>query len=308
MLFNHILCVLNATHHADEVFTHAVHIAQKNQAKLSVLLALESLPPSASMVMESASYMESQQSIENNAKSWLDEKVAQWSLRYPMTAQVTVGSPIDDIEACINEINADLVIRHTEEGIIDAIAGTDDVHLIHQASCPVLVTHHTLPNDYKRILVAVDANYHYAEDEVAQRKQLNASLISLAEKLAQQEKAKVSIVSVYDVYPSALLGDGFISVPMEVMEDEAESIETEQTQVIKQLLDGTSDDFSPEVLVKRGSARIELPDIAKELAVDLVIMGTVARVGIPGLLIGNTVASVISQLECAVLAVKPEQE
>jgi nucleotide-binding universal stress UspA family protein len=34
-------------------------------------------------------------------------------------------------------------------------------------------------------------------------------------------------------------------------------------------------------------------------------MGTVARIGIPGLLIGNTAETILDQLDCSVLAVKP---
>jgi nucleotide-binding universal stress UspA family protein len=102
------------------------------------------------------------------------------------------------------------------------------------------------------------------------------------------------------------LGDGFISVPMEVMDDESDAINEEQTQIIQDLIDHASPPFHAKIRVERGNARIVLPDIAKEENADLVVMGTVARVGIPGLLIGNTVASVISNLDCAVLAVKPD--
>jgi len=35
-------------------------------------------------------------------------------------------------------------------------------------------------------------------------------------------------------------------------------------------------------------------------------MGTVARTGIPGLIIGNTAESILSDIDCSLLAVKPE--
>ena len=38
---------------------------------------------------------------------------------------------------------------------------------------------------------------------------------------------------------------------------------------------------------------------------DLVVMGTVSRTGIPGLLIGDTAEVILNNLECSVLAVKP---
>ena len=38
---------------------------------------------------------------------------------------------------------------------------------------------------------------------------------------------------------------------------------------------------------------------------DLVVMGTLARTGIPGLIVGNTAESILNNLDCSVLAIKP---
>ena len=46
--------------------------------------------------------------------------------------------------------------------------------------------------------------------------------------------------------------------------------------------------------------------MAESLPADVVVMGTVARVGVPGLLMGNTAEDVLNNLDCAVLALKPE--
>ena len=40
--------------------------------------------------------------------------------------------------------------------------------------------------------------------------------------------------------------------------------------------------------------------------IDLIVMGTVARAGTPGLLIGNTAESVVRRVRCSVLTVKPD--
>ena len=39
---------------------------------------------------------------------------------------------------------------------------------------------------------------------------------------------------------------------------------------------------------------------------DVIVVGTVGRTGIAGLLIGNTAESIFSQVESPVLAIKPE--
>ena len=52
------------------------------------------------------------------------------------------------------------------------------------------------------------------------------------------------------------------------------------------------------------------PDVIAEFAkahhVELIVMGTVARTGIPGLLIGNTAETILQRVDCSVLAVKPD--
>ncbi len=48
-----------------------------------------------------------------------------------------------------------------------------------------------------------------------------------------------------------------------------------------------------------------IPELADELDADLVVMGTVGRTGIAGLLIGNTAETILERIGCSVLAIKP---
>jgi nucleotide-binding universal stress UspA family protein len=55
----------------------------------------------------------------------------------------------------------------------------------------------------------------------------------------------------------------------------------------------------------RGEAKKVIPKLVGKLKADLVVMGTVARTGIPGFIIGNTAEAILNQLQCSVLAIKP---
>ena len=55
----------------------------------------------------------------------------------------------------------------------------------------------------------------------------------------------------------------------------------------------------------KGSGRKVIPALVRSAKADLVVMGTVARTGIPGYFMGNTAELVLSQIDCSVLAVKP---
>ena len=49
-----------------------------------------------------------------------------------------------------------------------------------------------------------------------------------------------------------------------------------------------------------------IPALAQKKRVELIVMGTVARTGIPGFFIGNTAEKTLAAVDCSVLAVKPK--
>ena len=61
-----------------------------------------------------------------------------------------------------------------------------------------------------------------------------------------------------------------------------------------------------ETVNHRGEPEDVIPEFAVAQGIDLVVMGTVARSGVAGLLIGNTAERVLRSLPCSVLAVKPD--
>lgn len=56
----------------------------------------------------------------------------------------------------------------------------------------------------------------------------------------------------------------------------------------------------------QGRAPETIETFVREKSVDLVVMGTVSRTGLSGLLIGNTAQQILDRIECSVLAVKPD--
>jgi nucleotide-binding universal stress UspA family protein len=63
--------------------------------------------------------------------------------------------------------------------------------------------------------------------------------------------------------------------------------------------------LSPSFHLPKGSAKEVIAPLAMELEADLVVMGTVAHTSIRGFFMGNTAESILDQLACSVLAVKP---
>jgi nucleotide-binding universal stress UspA family protein len=58
-------------------------------------------------------------------------------------------------------------------------------------------------------------------------------------------------------------------------------------------------------MLKRAAGNL-IPALAEAKEVELIVMGTLSRTGISGLLIGNTAEKVLNQVDCSVLTVKPD--
>jgi len=56
----------------------------------------------------------------------------------------------------------------------------------------------------------------------------------------------------------------------------------------------------------KGFAEDVLPALAKRKGIELIVMGTVCRTGIAGFIVGNTAENILQQVDCSVLAVKPD--
>jgi nucleotide-binding universal stress UspA family protein len=63
--------------------------------------------------------------------------------------------------------------------------------------------------------------------------------------------------------------------------------------------------LSPRYHLIQGSAKQVIPQTAVSVEADLVVMGTLARAGVSGFFIGNTAETILEQLRCSVLAIKP---
>jgi universal stress protein E len=76
---------------------------------------------------------------------------------------------------------------------------------------------------------------------------------------------------------------------------------------LRRLTQSLSSEFARvPIIQRRGKPDDVILDFVGAEGVDILVIGTVARGGIPGLLIGNTAERVLSKLRCSVLTMKPD--
>lgn len=312
--YRHILCVMTDTHKQDNLIAQAIHIARSHQARLTIMLTLESLPPNARMVMESFSYLDSERSMEGTANDWINQQVSEWSATYPVKGLVRIGHPFVDVISQVVKEDHDLVIKLSDSETGTGPFGSNDMHLLRKCPCPVWVINGKRDEQYKSVVAALDLNYHYPKHEIATRKSLNLDILRHAMQISLLEFAQLHIVHVFDSVPENILRGGFISVDEDALESDLATIHAERDAELDRLLNQVENELEPDVIdylspqrhLVRGYPRKEIAATAHSLDADVVVMGTVARLGVPGFIMGGTAEETIQKLKCAVVGVKPQ--
>ena len=139
---------------------------------------------------------------------------------------------------------------------------------------------------------------------------LNRPLLELACSQAIAESAELHVVHAWQSLSPTVSYPG---MPKGLVTDYIKQTCAEHSEELTQLLKETSDYIGSDAmqLIERhdhvldGTPRRAVPKLARMIDADLVVMGSVARTGIKGLLIGKTAESILTLLDCSVLVVKP---
>ncbi len=229
--------------------------------------------------------------------------------------KVLIGIPFLEIIREVLRNSHDLVIKTAESGgLLDRVFGSDDMHLLRKCPCPVLLTKTGSAKTYQRILAAVDVDDNYSTEELNTRYQLNLKILEIASSLALSEPAELNIVHAWAAIGEDSMRGAFVDLSEDEIIAHTEAVRQHYRQnlnvlmndVIGKLGQDALEYLKPQTHLLKGYPREIIPAFVRKTAVDLVIMGTVARTGISGFFIGNTAETIINQLDCSVLAIKPQ--
>jgi universal stress protein E len=312
--FKDIICVATPGSIDCVALERAVALAENNQARLTVVEVIDELPRNTKLIAHAQSLEDLQAKIVAGHRQGLEKMVAPWRRKTEIKTKVLVGIPFLEIIHEILRNVHDLVIKTAESGgLLDRVFGSDDMHLLRKCPCPVLLVKPESPKVYQRILAAVDVDDNYSTEELNTRHLLNLQVLEMASSLALSESAELHIVHAWVAIGESLLQSARAGIPEERIIDYAEEISQQHKQNLNALMDEIINKLGKDALkylkpqkhLLKGSPRMVIPAFSKEIKADLVVMGTVARTGISGFFMGNTAETILNQLDCSVLAVKP---
>ena len=281
----------------------AVSLAKNNEAQLTVFAVVKERSVDARMVFTHMPLEELHSRMIDDYRKKVDALAADIGQHgVDVRSQVVTGIPFLEIIRQVLRDKHDLVILASEGkgGIQDRLFGATSMHLMRKCPCPVWVVKRAQTRPYTRILAAVDPSI-----DDSRRGAINPVILQMASGMARMEAGELHIIHAWQLFGERYVRSSGMTM---ASVQEAKMLEKKQhKQRFDTLLNRAGvADLKPYVHLIEGSPEDCIPELVAEKGIDLLVMGTVCRIGIAGFLIGNTAEEVLNQVDCSVLTIKPE--
>ncbi|NEV63233.1 universal stress protein [Thiorhodococcus minor] len=312
--FKSMLYVVETGKRCTSVLRRAVALAETNQANLTLVDVVPQVPAGIGMPRGGPLSADLQTALRTEHAQALDALAEPYRQRAEIQCKVLVGTPYLEVIREVLREGHDLVIKAPEDpSWLALLFGSNDMHLLRKCPCPICITKCDAPTAFRRILAAVDLADDDPTEGSRAHRSLSHQILEVAAWMALTELAELHLVTVWEAIGEGVMRSASINVQAQEVFAYVEAVRRQHEAGLDALLHALEDTLGPEALTLlkprkhliRGAPSKEIPAQAKRLEADLVVMGTVGRSGIPGLLIGNTAETILYQLDCSVLAIKP---
>ena len=294
--FRSILVDIDATAKAQPALERAVRIARGCGARIRVVDVI-SVPSAARGYWRA--------DLERDAANRRYEQllgIAAGVTGVTVDTNVLLGQPA---RALIQEVlrgGHDLLVRSHARDVVardPKLFGTVDAQLFRKCPCPVWAVGPGPVPRYPKVVGAV-----HATTSVTHEQEMNTKIIDLAGSIADLERGSLSLLHAWQpVAERSMLShasDMEFSAYLHTLQRGAAESLAHLKDSFGRYLSGVQVDL------KRGDPEEVIPEFVVAHGIDLVVVGTVARAGLAGFLIGNTAERLLQKLPCSILAVKSD--
>ena len=298
--FKNILFFADSSEEITPALQRAVQLADSNHARLTLVDVIEPVKTPNEII--SRFNVELDELLKLHRQKMLERLIQLLGEEHNLIyTKILTGQPFVEVIKYVESGGFDLLIKMAKppSGIGEKLFGSVDLHLLRKCPCPVLIDRPGSGSKYQRILAAVDVDSSLKEG-------CGSLIMQLATSLKERENAELDIVHAWNLQYESMFRNGRFKLPDEelqaLLSRKVERHEAKLQELLQPYGIAIED---KNVKMVKGKAAESINQIARRNNSDIIVMGTVGRVGIPGLFIGNTAEEIIQTTNCSVLAVKP---
>ncbi|MDP5135584.1 universal stress protein UspE [Rheinheimera baltica] len=298
--YNHILVVLDPSVEKQKALNRAIELVRLQGGKLTAFLSVYDFSYEMTTMLSGDERESMRLAVIKDRELWISDYLAA-----PKAGGIEIdikvvwhSRPFEAVIHAVLEDSYDLVIKgtHDHDVLKSMIFTPTDWHILRKCPCPVLlVKDHDWPQG-GNIIAAVNAG-----SEQEHHLSLNQRVTKTALKMSALLKAQTHLVNAYPGTPVNIA----IEIPEFNPQEYNDTMKLHHVDAVAALAE-QFDIAAENRHVKEGMPEDVLPEVAKILDAEMVIIGTIGRTGLSAAIIGNTAEHVIDRLDCDVLAIKPE--
>jgi|SRR3989304_761041 len=289
-------------HECDKATLHlAAKMAKDNHARLTIVHAIPDVPSHMKSVSIGSRPIDVRKLVLRDQQQKLSEFAEEVkSLGVRPSTKLLVGDPSLEIIRDVIEKQRDLVIMTAEGtgGLKERLFGSTSSHLMRKCPAPLLVVKPGRRKRIRHVLAAIDP-----EASGSARDTLNGTILELASSFCLRADAQLHVIHTWTLFGESLMRRHGGLNALEIARWHREEAGRRRTLVEE--LFARHNITNAQLHLVKGAASEAIPWTAIQQNVDLLVMGTVCRTGIPGFIIGNTAEQVLYSINCSVLTVKP---
>ncbi|HNP64187.1 MAG TPA: universal stress protein [Woeseiaceae bacterium] len=308
--FNSILYVVESSVTQESALKRAISLASNNQASLTVIDVMPRIAADVGISYGGGMLREVMKTAIDERRSELESMIEPYRDQLDIRLEVLTGKRYLEVLRAVLRDNHDLLIKVAENpSYTQRLFGSDDMQFLRNCPCPVWLTRAEEKSKYETVLAAVDFDLRKPDCTDAG---LSNTIAEISGSLAVSDIAALHFFHAWEAPAESLVRTWTSSVESAASYvDDMRSVHKKALHGLRDQLrarigDEVYDQLDPKFHLRRGVATTAIPAIVNEVQADVLVMGTVARTGIAGWLFGNTAEAVLEQVQCSVIAVKPQ--
>ncbi len=297
------LVVVTEDQEARPALSRAIQLALADEAELTVLLVTERLPEEPKAIIPQSILKEVEAALREKRESELSALVRMADKAgVPVRTVQRRGTPF---LVTIREVlrgGHDLVLKVAGgAGQGARVFDATDKHLLRKCPRALWLITPGAPEKHRRILAAVDLDPTHT-----QQAKFSAEILQAAIDIARMDAATLDVLHAWSLFGENILRGPRTTVSDPEVDHMVGNAMNRHAKSLDELVDSASTSgIELKRQLVRGNPGDAIVSFIQSNKVSLLVMGTVGRTGISGLLIGNTAERVIDEVDCSILALKP---
>ncbi|QDV13081.1 Universal stress protein E [Rosistilla oblonga] len=300
--FRNILVALDTRSTTHPALDWALSVAVPSKARLTLVDVLPDLSWIARNVVP---HSEAHQQLMLDDKQQKLEELAEPIRKQGLdvTTKVLRGKTSRALCDEVFHADHDLLVRVTRgtNSRSSAFYGTTGSRLMRNSPCALALIHPNYAASSGRIVAAIDP----ARNNSAHYK-MTREVLDLTKSLAELQQKEMHVVHAWVLFTPTLLKSTFSANDLANFRKSSEADIAKEVDEVLEPFGLSHRDRRVHLIEGKIEAGDSVAKFADEENVEMIVLGTMARSGIAGALIGNTAERVLELAKCSLLTIKPD--